>query len=296
MIPPYRVCMSGGGIKGLAHIGALEVLHERGLLVAVKEYIGISAGALCALCLCVGCTLSELRMIAELLDFGTLRALDPETMLRFPEDYGLDTGENLLRFLGAILRAKNLPADITFAGLAARGCGPALRVYATDLASCQVLELSARASPTMEVRQGLFASMCIPFYFRPVRHPETGHLLVDGGVVCHSPMKFLAPEERDTALSITFSDEHKPVEEITNFYEFLRQLYYALDYQYNEELTSSFQDRVVFLRCGRINTLNFEMGAEEKMSLIQAGREGAESFLRERPWRRPQAPRRYSVG
>ncbi len=32
VIPPYRVTMSGGGMKGLAHIGALEVLHERGFL------------------------------------------------------------------------------------------------------------------------------------------------------------------------------------------------------------------------------------------------------------------------
>jgi NTE family protein len=295
LVPPLKVCLAGGGIKGLAHIGALEVLQERGLLRAVREYIGISAGALCAFALCVGCTLSELRMVVELLEFGNLRTLEPETVFDFPETYGIDTGENLVRLVAAILRAKHLPVDITFAGLrAARPALPALRMYATDLNTCRAAELSMAATPDMELRLALKASMAIPIYFQPVRDPGTGHVLVDGGVVCHSPLKFLTAEEIGVTLSLTFSDEHKPKEDIQTLGGFLKQLYFALDFQYNEELVGQHRDRVIVLRCGAFNALNFEMTQEEKVGLLAAGREGVLRFLEGVGGRRPA--RRYSVG
>ena len=81
LIPPYRITLSGGGLKGIAHIGALEVLSERGYLKSLREYVGISAGALVAFCLSIGSTLPELRMIITLLDFSLVRDLDPETMI-----------------------------------------------------------------------------------------------------------------------------------------------------------------------------------------------------------------------
>ena len=283
-------------MKGLAHIGALEVLNEKGLLRAVKEYMGISAGALCAFCLCIGCSLTELRMVIELLEFGKLRTVEPETVLEFPDTFGIDTGENLMRLVTAILRAKHLPPEITFEELRLKGLGPALRMYATDLNTCKSAELSARATPDMEVRLGLKASMAIPFYFQPVREPVAGHLLVDGGVVCHSPLKFLTAEEVDTTLSITFCDEHKPKESIETLSGFMKQLYFALDFQYNEELVSSNLERVIFLRCSQFNSLDFEMGHEEKVALLAAGREGAERFLKEWGARLRLPPRRYSVG
>ena len=102
LIPPYRITLSGGGLKGIAHIGALEVLSEHGYLKSLREYVGISAGALVAFCLCIGCSLSELRMVVSLLDFGLIRDIDPETMLNFPETFGLDTGANLEKFLKTI--------------------------------------------------------------------------------------------------------------------------------------------------------------------------------------------------
>ena len=127
-IPPYRITLSGGGLKGIAHVGALEVLQERGLLKALREYVGISAGALVAFSLCLGSTLSELRMIISLLDFGLIRDLDPETMLNFPETFGLDTGANLEKFLKTILRARRISPTITFAELESLRLGPSLSV------------------------------------------------------------------------------------------------------------------------------------------------------------------------
>lgn len=291
---PRKICLSGGGIKGLAHIGALEALDSKGLLRNVKEYIGISAGAICAFAMCVGCGLPELRRLIEQLDFGKLRDIEPETLFQFPELYGIDTGDNLARFVVAFLKARMLPVDLTFADLAARHVGPQLRVYATDLHTCRVVEFSAATTPDAAVVVALRASMCVPLYFQPVVDPVSGHLLVDGGVICHTPLKFLKEEERAEALSIGFSDEHKPVSEIASFWDYARQLYYALDYEYDRELTEQNRERTILLKCGRFSSLDFELGLDERKELMEVGRAGVESFL-EGPRQPSPLKRRHSV-
>ena len=286
--------MSGGGMKGLAHIGALEVLQERGHLRAVKEYVGISVGSLIAYMLCVGCTLGEIRLTAQLLDLGTIRDLDPETIVSFPETFGFDTGANVDKLLTAILRAKQLPADITFEGLAKRRAGPTLRVFATDLNTCMPVELSARATPTMEVRLAVRASMTIPIYFTPVRNPADGHLLVDGGVVTHTPFKLLTEEERAATLSIAFADNHKPKERIDTLLEMLLQIYHSVEYYGTRQLDSTgWVDRILYLPCGAAGTMDFEKGPEEKAALMEIGRKATEKYLERVALPKPR--RRFSL-
>lgn len=276
----------------MAHIGALEVLSERGLLKSLREYVGISAGALVAFCLCIGTSLSELRMVISLLDFGLVRDLEPETMLAFPETFGLDTGANLEKLLKAILRARRLSTDITFAELAAAKLGPNLRIIAMNLNTCMQQEFSVACSPTVSVFTAVQASMSIPIYFSPVRDPISGHYLSDGGIYFASPFRFLTDDERRHTLSIAFSDRHKPKEEIPNLQTFLLQLYYSLDFQVGLELREEWGSNILNIECGVVNVIHFEATAEEKMALMDAGRTSAEKFL-ECPG--PKPVRRFSV-
>jgi predicted acylesterase/phospholipase RssA len=298
IIPPRKITLSGGGMKGFAHIGALEVLQERGLLRGVREYIGISAGALCAFCICVGCSLAEIRAVIEKLDFSLVRHLDPEVMLGFPETFGLDSGENLRKLIASILRGKKFPPTLTFRDLAAAEVAPALRIYATNLNTCCTEEFSARATPDTEIAFALQASMTIPVYFQPMRHPVTGQYFVDGGVICHSPFKFLTAEERAQTLSITFSDTHKPKETVEGVLGYLIQIYHTLDFQYNDELTAPYPYQVMFLDCGDFNSLEFEASAETKQAILARGRAAAARHLDSVPAAaRAAAPaRRFSIG
>jgi NTE family protein len=292
LIPPYRITLSGGGIKGIAHIGALEVLSERGLLKSLREYVGISAGALVAFCLCIGTSLSELRMVISLLDFGLVRDLEPETMLAFPETFGLDTGANLEKLLKAILRARRLSTEMTFGELAAAKLGPNLRIITMNLNTCMPQEFSQASSPKASVCMAVLASMSIPIYFSPVRDPVTGHHLSDGGIYFPSPFRFLTDEERQHTLSFAFSDRHKPKGDIPNLQTFLTQLYYCLDYQTALDLRQNWTHKILTIECGAVNVIHFEATAEEKMALMDAGRASAEKFL-EHPG--PKPLRRFSV-
>jgi len=291
-VPPYRISLSGGGIKGFAHIGALEVLQERGLLGAVKEYIGISAGALCAFCICIGCSFADIRKMIARLDFGSIRDVDPETIFNFPEGFGIDTGANLERLLTALLRGKGLAPNITFRELATKRLGPALRVFATNLNRCVAEEFSAKKSPDTEVRFAVQASMSVPIYFIPVRHAQTGHLFLDGGIMSPSPFAHLSYEERLHTLAISFGDTYKQKDSIDNLYEFIYQLYYSLDYDMSVRLKREWAENTIVVDCGRINMIDFEAGVEVKEVIMNAGRSAAMKFLKT-PGQRPV--RRFSV-
>jgi NTE family protein len=294
LVPPYRISLSGGSLKGLAHIGALEALHARGLLKGVREYIGISAGALIAFMMCIGCTLTEIRASAVRVNLGVVRDLSPETLFSFPDTYGLDSGENLKRLVVAILRAKGLSPDITFGELAAMRRGPRLRLFVTNLNKCCPEELNETVRPTFPICLAVLASMSIPVYFRPVEDPVSGHLYVDGGMVTHNPFRLLSHDERETTLAIAFGDAHKPTETISSLPQFLIQMYHSVEYHYIREIEEHWRDRILPLQIGNFNALNFEVGENDKQILIDKGRAEAERWLAAPPVKRPA--RRFSVG
>ena len=294
LIPPYRIALSGGGLKGIAHIGALEVLHERGFLKSVREYIGISAGALICFCLCIGVNLSELRMVISLLDFGLLRDINAETILEFPETFGFDSGANLEKLLKTVLRAKRLSPDITFGELEALGLGPRLRIIAMNINTCMPQEFNATVSPDMKVYIAVKGSMSIPIYFSPVLDPSTNQHLTDGGIYVASPFRFLTDEERLHTLAISFNNTYKPRNEVKTLPEFLCQLYYCMDYKNQKDFSSEWNDHILDISCKTISPLQFEATPEEKAGLIDSGRESAEEFLRQGSRRRPPPTRRFS--
>jgi len=279
IIPPYRISLSGGGIKGFAHVGALEVLAERGLLHAVKEYIGISAGALCALGLGIGCSLSELRMVISMLDWSLIRDIDPDTLFNFQETFGIDTGANLRRLLAAILNAKHLDPRLTFKQLHELKRGPTLRVIATNVNTCKAEEFSYKVTPNVEVLFAIQASMTVPIYFTPMKHAATGALYVDGGLGCPSPFKYLDEEEKGSTLSIVFVSNLKKDGGKISFQEYLQHIYYSTFRQEQASLSEKWRGSTIKIDCGKINAINFEADQAIRHSILQAGRRGAEDFL-----------------
>lgn len=283
-------------MKGIGHVGALEVLHEKGLLKFVKEYVGTSAGALMAMCICVGYTLSELRDLNLRFDFTLMQTLEPESILDLPNSFGLDTGENLEKLIRALLKTRGFSSDVTFAELAERPGLPHLRVYATDLNSCRPREFSATATPDSPVWFAVVASMSVPFYFKPRLEESTGHLIVDGGVVANFPFHLLTEPERRETLGILFSGDHKfaPAHGIQTFSQFMNQIYYSIYHHHNESSIESWPFHVLVIPCGGIPALGFDMTSDQRLALIEAGRSGAEEFLERGP-RRTLRGRRNSI-
>jgi len=296
IIPPRKLVLSGGGMRAVAHLGALQVLETNNLLSQVQEYIGVSAGAFLAFCLCIGYSLKELQQIVLSFDFQLIRNITPESIVEFPMSFGLDNGEKLEKLLYSIMRIKGISHDITFDSLPKE---KSLRCYATDLYTCSLREFSHQKTPNVKVTTALLASMCLPAYFTPVEDPETGHLLVDGGVLHNYPMGFLSHDDVQQSLGLSFTYEHTNVEFIPDIGSFFYQIFACYYIPRSRHSQEKYKERTILIPCGNVPAWDFEASVEERKGLFELGEKAAKDFLEKSKLgnfkETPKITRRYSV-
>jgi NTE family protein len=183
--------LSGGGAKGLAHIGVLRVLDSLG--IRPDLVVGTSMGAMVGGMYASGYTAREIDSLARALPIaGLFRTYQP----RAPRSLGLlqplilleqGTGRFILQT--ASIREPEVNALVNAAmlrgNLLARGDFDSLpipfRAVATDLADRQAVVI-ARGDLAQAVR----ASFAIPLIFSP--ESLDGRLLTDGGLSANIPI------------------------------------------------------------------------------------------------------------
>jgi NTE family protein len=160
------LALGGGGAKGLAHIGVLQVLAEEG--IKVRAVAGTSVGAEVGAFLAAGMPIPELISLATSFDWKqTLQLFLPD----LPNGGGFTSGKYIMAFLNSRLGHGRLIEELAV-GYAA---------VATDLESGEQVVLN-RGSLIDAVR----ASLSMPAVLTP--HPLGGRLLVDGSIV--NPVPF----------------------------------------------------------------------------------------------------------
>jgi len=162
--PNLGLALGGGGALGAAHVGVLQVLHERGIRPTIVA--GTSAGAVMGAAYARGRDPYELEQMvlgATWGDFGTLT---------FTPGLGvLDTAglrRTVERLSASDVMIEDLP--LTFAAVA------------TDARTREAVVLNS--GPLVDA---VCASIAVPGVFRPSR--AHGHLLIDGGVVQNLPLQ-----------------------------------------------------------------------------------------------------------
>jgi NTE family protein len=291
LLKPRILCLCGGGIKTIAHIGALKVLEEHKLLTDINEYLGVSAGAFLSFAFAIGYSIMEMIQIMEGLDFGEIRSVDPEKLLLFDEHLGIDDGSGLVKLFNSLLKIKGLSPEVTFADLPSKKI---LRIFATDLSIQKPREFSRHLTPQVKVTDALRASMSLPLYFTPVRDPVTGNTLTDGGIIGNYPMIYLSDFEAQNAIGLTFDDNMSSSRPIENLQDFFRKSIECLWIEPNREIYERIVTNTIIIRCSEFTAFNFEASKEEKRDLFERGAAAARSFLASRP-KPPTLTRRRSV-
>lgn len=171
------VVLSGGGARGLAHIGVLEVLEEEG--IAVDSVGGCSMGSLIAAMAAAGWSP---RMIRD--------RCHEELVQRSPfNDYTLPRVA-LIRSRKAARMLNRLFEELTIEELQR----PFFAVSADLLSSEVVVHRSG------SVIEAVGASMSIPGLAAPL--PRGGRLLVDGGVLNNLPVDAMAETHEGPILAV----------------------------------------------------------------------------------------------
>lgn len=291
-IPPRRLALCGGGVRGVAHVGVMRALEEEGMLSCVKEMIGISAGSLFCLLWVLGYTLDELERLAVEFDFRLLRIIEPENIFLFPETFGLDNGSSVEKLIVSILRQKGFPPTATFSDLEKR-CPVGLRCYATELQTSRIREFSTPLTPNVEVRMAIRASMSLPFLYTPVKDPEGDALLMDGGLLNNLPMVFLQEHQLHETWGVLFQSSKPTLTPVKDITEFLRYIYDGATLMRSSLFLERYGDRVIQIPTDDFGALSFDESKESRLTLIELARKTTKRFLYSRTAYRPL--RRFSA-
>ncbi len=173
--PQFSLVLSGGGLKGLAHVGVFRALGERGLVPSVV--VGTSIGALIAAAWATGMPIEEMEdralrvqrkdvfRVAHL-DMALRRMLAPAVYRREPLDHLI----------------ASLVGDRTFPDLAHR-----LVVNTADLTTGQQMLWGLPGFDNVRVSDAVFASCALPGILPP--RIIQGHTCMDGAVVENLPVR-----------------------------------------------------------------------------------------------------------
>ena len=295
MIPPRHLVLSGGGIKVISIVGALRVLEEKGLLKNVRVVSGVSAGAWLAFMMAAGLTIKFIEKLVVDLEFGIVRNLSPEAIVGFPETFGLDDGSNLKKFLESLMKiVMKIDPAITFSALSKIH----FRCWATDLNTRSIREFSLEKTPNVRIIDALHASMAIPLYFTPVPDPETGHLLSDGGIQGSLPIHHLTDSECNECLSIGFCREKpfpKEGEVPSDLMSFMGSIFSCLTHSRNEDVINKWEHKIMRIPVDGVQSWNFEISRDERLSLVQKGKESMVSWLQLKSSGTRKLERRLSI-
>ncbi|WP_226673115.1 patatin-like phospholipase family protein [Rossellomorea aquimaris] len=281
---------SGGGIKGLALIGAYQAIEEKGY--TFKRLAGTSAGAVIAAFIAAGYSSRELLDIMDDVDFKKLldsNAIIPLPILKWFRIYyrlGLYKGVALENWLEEKLKARGI---YTFADLPPHS----LRVIASDLSNGRLLVLPddlekyGIAKETFPVARAIRMSASLPYFFEPVklRSLEGVSFMVDGGVLSNFPMWLFDRENVKKirpVIGVKLSHDiiGKPKKQIKNAIDLYGALFTTMkDAHDSRYISRKLEKNIIFIPTEGVLTTEFELTPERKIELIQYGKSKAESFL-----------------
>lgn len=222
--PRIGLVLSGGGARGFAHIGVLQVLEE--LRVPVDAIAATSMGAIVGGAYAAGYTPQQLAQLARTTDWDNIFSLRaPREALHFrrkEDDYknlsnvefgikadgltlprGAAGSQNLELFLRALAGPVKEINDL------ARLPIP-FAAAATDLATGKLVVLQKNVALSTALR----ASMSVPAAFAPVE--VAGQPLVDGGLVRNLPVDLARAMGVDRVIAVNVGRPLLPKAQLTS--------------------------------------------------------------------------------
>ncbi|HEY76657.1 MAG TPA: patatin-like phospholipase family protein [Thermoflexia bacterium] len=187
-LPRVGLALSGGGVRGLAHIGVLKVLEQEG--IPIHFLAGTSMGGFIAAAYAAGFSPADLE--AEALQFSNPRHLIGFLERSLPRR-GLVAADKIEGYLRERL------GDATFDRLRLP-----LALVAVDLNSGEKVVLREGS-----VVEAVRATTALPGVFPPVE--RDGQLLVDGGLLDNLPADVVREMGADVVIAVDVSTDEKAV-------------------------------------------------------------------------------------
>ena len=190
----HNLVFSGGGIKGIAHLGALSALQERGAidLDQIRRVAGSSAGSIVSMLLALKCDLDE---IWEIMSGVCTEDLVTPNLLLFTTHCGLDTGQRVSAYLERAIERKSGNRHLTLHQMF-QMTGIEFTAVGSCLTTKQPVYFNHLTWPHLRVSTAVRISISVPGLFSPV--DLEGNKYLDGSILDDLPMHLFQSEMNRT--------------------------------------------------------------------------------------------------
>lgn len=277
--PKIGLVLSGGGAKGLAHIGILRAMEQAGL---TPDYItGTSMGSIVGGLYSIGYTADEIEQMAANVDwdailsnkiplneitfeekkyYGRFIAELPVDGIKVGLPRGLIEGQQLSELLSRLTRSAHDIEDFNNLSIP-------FACVAADIATGEPIVLNKGSLP-----EAIRASMSIPTVFTPVE--IDGKLLVDGGLVRNFPVEEAKSMGADIIIGVFVSSDLNSKEELNDLISVLTQSAFvtsAFDSRRQKEMV----DILIEPNLKEYSTVSFNQWE----NIIERGDETGQSYI-----------------
>lgn len=227
--PTIGLTLSGGGAKGLAHIGILKAIDSAGLKI---DYIsGTSMGSIIGSLYAIGYSGNSIEKLARDIDWDQLLSNQAALQSLFMEekdeyskyDIELPWVNNKFKISTGFLEGQELWLKLSQLYFPVNNIKDfskfsiPFRCIATDVGNGQAVVLKQG-----EIISAIRASMAIPSVFTAVDYE--GKLLVDGGISRNFPVKDVRDMGADYVIGSTVANGLLPSDKVKNIIQLLLQI------------------------------------------------------------------------
>lgn len=227
------LCLSGGGIRGIAHVGAIKALEEE--KVKFNYVSGTSSGSIIATLYACGFTTDEMYEIFTKYA-KSIRYIDFENIKRFFKNIftgkgiridGLNSGTKIKKIVNEVCMQKGISniKQIKMPILI-----PAVDIYTDELCVFsnninKNIKSKIRYINDIDIGTAVQASCSYPGIFSPCQF--NNKLFVDGGITENLPWKETKKAGANKVLSIVFEDK-EPKKCCNNIFEIINKSFSLL--------------------------------------------------------------------
>ncbi len=250
-----NLVFSGGGIKGVAHIGALKYIEENNYKISGVS--GCSSGSIMAVLVALGYNSDQIynliKYYMRIVNKNKFR-LSVQTMFTFNKKMGLNNGNIIENIMNNILKEKNVTylSELTVP----------IYIPTVDINTGKIIYFTNQKTYKRrfdndieyiydgKIAQIVRASCSYPGIFIPKKYDK--YLLIDGGIRENTPVTPLLKLNNEETLAIIFNDNKKV--KVENIFDVITQSFDILTHDNNYE-SAKLADKILEIELNNVKLL-----------------------------------------
>lgn len=279
-IPIYKsskfkkiLVLSGGGVRGIAHIGAMQALEDLHYLDKFETFVGTSIGSLIASMYVIGYKPNELWYFIQNFDMNKLKSIDITNIFY---KYGLDTGANIEVIIKNFIQAKGYDPKISLLELY-NLTKKKLILSTTCLNTQSICYLSYENYPDLPLCIAIRMSISVPIYFTPVKYKNK--IYVDGACIDNFPVHLFS-DQLDNVLGIYLNDTNKLCSNIDNIENYILSLIGCLKKSVTNNYTNGLNKHIICINLKSIIAIDFNLSNDKKKEIYDTGYNQTISYIK----------------